>query len=58
MKDYITLKDWAEQHGIDPATARQRELRGSFQTAEKMGTVWVIRKDEPHVDHRRRREER
>lgn len=57
MKDYITLKEWAEQHGIDPATARQRALRGSFQTAEKMGTVWVIRKDEPHVDHRRRRED-
>lgn len=57
MKEYVTLKEYAEIHGIDPATARQRALRGSFQTAEKMGTVWVIKKDEPYIDHRRRREE-
>lgn len=27
--DYITLKDWAIAHGIDPATARQRAGRGA-----------------------------
>lgn len=58
MKDYIPLKDWAIAHGIDPATARQRALRGSFQTAEKIANLWVIRKDEPLVDHRRKREEK
>jgi len=57
MKDYVTLKEWAQAHGIDPATARQRANRGAFETAEKIGDLWVIRKDEPHVDHRRRREE-
>lgn len=57
MKGYIPLKDWAKKHGIDPATARQRALRGSFQTAEKIGRDWVIKEDEPHVDHRRKRED-
>lgn len=57
MKEYIPLKEWAIAHGIDPATARQRALRGSFQTAEKIGRDWVIKEDEPLVDHRRRRED-
>ena len=57
IHDYITLKEWAQAHGIDPATARQRALRGSFQTAVKIGDLWLIRKDEPHIDHRRKREE-
>lgn len=57
MKDYVTLKEWAQAHGIDPATARQRALRGSFQTAEKIANLWVIRKDEPLIDHRRKRQD-
>lgn len=56
MKDYITLKEWAERHGIDPATARQRALRGAFQTAEKLGRIWIIKADEPLIDHRRKEE--
>lgn len=58
IEDYITLKEWAQAHGIDPATARQRALRGSFQTAKKIGDLWLIKKDEPLVDHRRKREEK
>lgn len=54
MKDYITLTEWAERHGIDPATARQRALRGAFETAEKLGRIWVIRADEELIDHRRK----
>ena len=57
MKDYITLKEWAEKNGIHPDTARQRALRGAFQTAEKMGNTWVIRADEPLIDHRRKEEQ-
>ena len=53
---YITLKEWAAIHGIDPATARQRALRGAFQTAKKIGNLWIISKDEPLVDHRRKAE--
>lgn len=54
MKDYITLKEWAEKNGIDPATARQRALRGAFATAEKIGNIWIIKKDEPLIDHRKK----
>jgi len=56
MDNFITLKEWAERHGIDPATARQRALRGAFQTAKKIGNLWIIDKDEPLVDHRRKAE--
>lgn len=48
----IPLKEWARAHGIDPATARQRAGRGSFETAVKVGRDWFISKDEPLVDHR------
>ena len=54
MDNFITLKEWAERHGIDPATARQRALRGAFQTARKIGNLWIIDKGEPLVDHRRK----
>lgn len=54
MEGYITLKEWAQAHGIDPATARQRALRGAFKTAEKIGNLWVIKADEQLIDHRRK----
>lgn len=54
MDNFITLKEWAEKNGIDPATARQRALRGAFETARKIGNLWIIDKDEPLLDHRRK----
>ena len=56
MEGYITLTEWAKRHGIDPATARQRALRGAFETAEKMGRDWIIKEDEELIDHRRKGE--
>ena len=56
LNGYITLKEWAQAHGIDPATARQRALRGAFQTAKKIGNLWLINKDEQLIDHRRKEE--
>ena len=56
MERYITLKEWAIKHGIDPATARQRAIRGAFKTAKKFGNQWIIDRDEPLVDHRRKEE--
>ena len=53
--ELIPLKDWAKAHGIDPATARQRALRGAFGTARKIGRDWVIDKNEELVDHRRKK---
>ena len=38
--------------GIDPATVRQRAIRGAYQTARKVGRNWTIDKHEPHIDHR------
>ena len=51
-EELISLTEYAQLNGIDPATARQRALRGSYQTARKIGRNWVIDKNELHVDHR------
>jgi len=48
----ITLKEYALLHGINPATARQRAIRGSYKTAEKIGRDWFINPEEPHIDNR------
>jgi predicted site-specific integrase-resolvase len=50
----ITLKEWALRHGIAPATARQKALRGGFKTAEKVGRDWMIDEDEPRRDLRKK----
>ena len=49
---YITLKAWAEREGINPATARQKALRGGFNTAMKVGRDWVIDETEKRTDLR------
>lgn len=54
IDDYIPLNEWAIQHSIDPATARQRAIRGAFDTAKKFGSIWIINKHEELVDHRRK----
>lgn len=48
----ISLKEYAERHGKQPATARQRAGRGSFKTAVKMGRDWFIDENEPWEDNR------
>lgn len=57
-EDLISLTEYAQLNGIDPATARQRALRGSYQTARKIGRNWVIDKNELHVDHRVKNEQK
>lgn len=52
MGNLISLGEWAKKNKIDPATARQRAGRGSFETAQKIGRNWVIDEDERLVDHR------
>ena len=51
-EELVSLAEYARLNGIDPATVRQRALRGAYQTAQKIGRNWVIDKNEPHVDHR------
>ena len=48
----ISLAEYAEAHGRDPATARQMAGRGGFKTARKIGRNWVIDDAEPWPDRR------
>lgn len=48
----ISLVEYAERHGKNPANARQMAARGSFTTARKIGRNWVIEDTEPWPDRR------
>ena len=48
----VSLREYAEAHGRDPATDRQMALRGGFETARKIGRNWVIEDTEPWPDRR------
>ena len=48
----ITLKEYAERLGKNPAIVRQKAVRGTFQTAQKLGRDWIIDENEPYVDSR------
>ena len=50
----ISLAEYAEIHGRDPATVRQMALRGGFQTARKIGRNWVIEDYEAYPAHRKK----
>ena len=56
-EELISLAEYAKLQGVDPATVRQRALRGVYRTARKIGRNWVIDKNEPHRDHRFRKQE-
>lgn len=47
----IPLKQWAENVGINPASARQKAIRGKLP-AVKMGRDWMIEEDTPNTDGR------
>ena len=48
----IPLKEYAEKVGRDPATIRQKILRGKFPKATKIGRDWLIPADTPYEDQR------
>jgi hypothetical protein len=50
----ISLKEYAELNGKNPDNARQMALRGSFDTARKIGNMWVIESSEPWPDRRKK----
>ena len=52
----ISLKEYAEKHGIHQDTVRQGVLRGKYKTARKIGRNWVIDSEEPHIDGRIKKE--
>ena len=49
----IPIKEYAEKHGIDPATVRQRILRGVMPGSVKLAGSWFVPKDLPLIDNRR-----
>ena len=49
----ITLKEYALRHNRNPDTVRQKALRGTFNTAVKIGRDWLIDEDEPYTDRRK-----
>lgn len=57
-EELISLAEYATINKIDPATVRQRALRGAYQTARKIGRNWVIDKNELHIDHRVKKEKK
>jgi hypothetical protein len=57
-EELISLAEYAAIYNIDPATVRQRALRGAYRTARKIGRNWVIDKNEPHIDHRVKQEKK
>lgn len=52
--DLISLAEYAELHGVTPDTIRQRANRGVFKTARKIGRNWVIDRNEPYIDNRKK----
>ena len=49
----IPIKEYAEKHGIDPATVRQRILRGAMPGAVKLANSWFVPRNLPLIDNRR-----
>ncbi len=56
IENYITVSEYAKLHDLSPATVRQRILRGATK-AIKVGSVWLIRRDEPLKDHREKKKD-
>ena len=48
----ISLSEYAAKNGKTDSAARRMALRGSFETARKIGRNWVIEDTEPWPDHR------
>ena len=48
----ITLKEYAERHGLNAATLRQRILRGGIPEARKQGRDWFVPEDLILTDRR------
>lgn len=52
MVDLLRLSEYAARIGREPATIRQKILRGSFPYAVKMGRDWFIPAAAPYNDSR------
>ena len=52
--DYISLAEYASLHGKSVFSVRQKAQRGGFRTAKKIGRNWVIDRNEPYEDLRKK----
>lgn len=50
----IPLAEYASMHGKNARTVRQKAESGGFRTAVKIGRNWVIDKNEPYIDLRKK----
>lgn len=48
----IPIAEYAARIGRDPATVRQKILRGTLPGAVKIGRDWLIPADAPYPDNR------
>lgn len=53
MGKLISVAEYAEKHGKAKTSVIQKIQRGGFQTAQKIGNIYVIDEDEPYTDLRR-----
>ena len=53
MNDLVPIKEYAEMHGISPATVRQRILRGAMPCAVKLAGSWFVPRNLPLTDNRK-----
>lgn len=53
--ELITLKEYADMHGKEVSSVRQKILRGNLP-AVKMGKNWMLSKHTPYADMRRRKD--
>ena len=53
MNNLVPIKDYAEMHGISPATVRQRILRGAMPGSVKLAGSWFVPRNLPLTDNRK-----
>lgn len=52
INNLIPISEYAARIGRDPATVRQKILRGALPGAVKLGRDWLIPADAPYTDSR------
>lgn len=52
IDNLVPIAEYAARIGRDPATVRQKILRGALPAAVKIGRDWLIPADAPYTDSR------
>lgn len=52
--DYISLNEYAKLNNKEISVVRKKCEKGHFITAKKIGRNWIIEKNEPYTDHRKK----